>query len=178
MRRNLQFAVAFRHAVSSIANNIEPAIRICWPWYAIVIPLSLLIYALLASATGGNPDSQPLLSFFATLLVAAIALLSASSIAVNWHNYILRDELPRGSKVLRLDDRVWRYFGNMLMIMLSVLAVLLIFAIPLSFIALLANSPALAVASTFIVGVPIAGTMFLRLAVKLPNGTKPIIAAA
>ena len=99
----------------------------------------------------------------------AWALLSASSIAVNWHNYILRDEIPPGREVLRLDDRVWRYFGNMVMIMLSVLAVLVIFAIPLSILAVLANSSALGVAATFILGVPVAGTLFLRLAVKLPS---------
>jgi len=71
--------------------------------------------------------------------------------------------------VYRLDDRVWRYFGNMVMIMLSVLAVLVIFAIPLSILAVLANSSALGVAATFILGVPVAGTLFLRLAVKLPS---------
>jgi hypothetical protein len=166
--RKLPPAAAFSHAVSSIANNVRVAFRIGWPWYAIVLPVTLTIYALLTAASGGDPETKPVLAFFANLLIATIAMISASSIAVNWHRYILRDEVPQGSEVLRLDDLVWRYFGNMLTIMLVIVAVLLIIAVPLSFIAALVNVPALGIAATFILGIPIAGTLFLRIAIKLP----------
>src|SRR5439155_13916851 len=98
------------------------AFRVAWPWYAIITPISLGFYFLLALATGGDPESSPALDFVVTLVAGAIAMMAASSIAVNWHRYILRDEVPRGGDVLRLDEVVWRYFGNMLLIMLSVMA--------------------------------------------------------
>jgi hypothetical protein len=166
--RKLPAAAAFSHAVASVKNNLPMAFRIAWPWYAIIIPITLALYLLLASATGGNFEASPGLNVFASLLAGIMAMVSASSIAVNWHRYILRDEIPRGSEVLRLDETVWRYFGNMLLILLSVMAVLLIAAIPLSIIAALAQSPALGVVATLVLGVPIAGALFLRLAVKLP----------
>jgi hypothetical protein len=166
--RKLSPADTLRHAVSSIGNNLPVAFRIAWPWYAILMPVSLSLYFLLALATGGKPDANPGLDFSITLLVGAVAILAASSIAVNWHRYILRDEVPRGIKALRLDDVVWRYFGNMLLIMVSVMAVLIVIAMPLNLIAVFAQSPGLGLVSTLFVGVPIAGTLFLRLAIKLP----------
>jgi hypothetical protein len=166
--RKLPVAAAFSHAVASVRSHLQVAFHISWPWYAIVMPVTLAVYALLALATGGDPESKPGLTFIVTLLLAAVALISASSIAVNWHRYILRDEIPQGGEVLRLDDPVWRYFGNMLLIMLSVLAVLLVIGLPLNFLAAIANAPGFGVVSTFVLGVPVAGTLFLRLAVKLP----------
>jgi hypothetical protein len=135
----------------------------------VVIPLTLVTYILLAVATGGNPEGNPGLSFFVTLILGAIALLSAASIAVNWHRYILRDEVPRGANLLRLDDVVWRYFGNLLLIMLAVFAIVVVAAIPLNLIGALAGSPGFGVVLTFIVALPIAGTLFLRLGVRLPS---------
>jgi len=37
---------------------------------------------------------------------------------VNWHRYILLDEVPHGMERLRLDATVWRYVGNILLIAL------------------------------------------------------------
>jgi hypothetical protein len=166
--RKLPPTTAFGHAISSVGNNLRVAFQISWPWYAIIFPITLVIYVLLAGATGGNLQASPVLAIFANLLIAFIAMVSASSIAVNWHRYILRDEIPRGGEVLRLDDIVWRYFGNMLMIMLAVIAVLLVVAVPFSLIGVAAQMPAIGVAATFILGIPIAGTLFLRIAIKLP----------
>src|SRR6476646_3834517 len=101
------------------------AFHMAWPWYAIVVPVSLAFYLLLAAMTGGKPESSPALDFLVTFIVGATAMLAAASIAVNWHRFILRDEVLRGTEVLRLDEVVWRYFGNMLIIMMAVLAVLL-----------------------------------------------------
>jgi hypothetical protein len=70
--------------------------------------------------------------------------------------------------VLRLDEVVWRYFGNMLIIMMAVMAVLLVIALPLNLIAGILQAPNFGLAATFILGVPVGGILFLRLAIKLP----------
>jgi hypothetical protein len=168
MIRQLPSAAAFGHAVSSVRNNLEMAFRLSWPWYAIVIPATLAVYIMLGLATGGNPQSRPGLAFFVTLLVGAITIVSTASIAVNWHRYILRDEVPRASQALRLDDVVWRYVGNMILIMFGVLAVVLLIALPANMIGALAGSPGFGIVLTFILAVPVGGTLFMRFAVKLP----------
>jgi hypothetical protein len=144
------------------------AFRLALPWYAIVVPLTLGLTLVLTLASGGKPEESPALNFWITLAAGAVALLSASSIAVNWHRYILRDEVPRGREILRIDALVLRYFGNMLLIMLAVLAAITIIAIPLTLPPALVGLPGLGVFLTAVVAIPVSGILFLRLAVKLP----------
>src|SRR4051812_46214338 len=108
MTRKLPPLSAFRHALASVRDNTGMAFRLAWPWYAIVIPLTLLLYLISSD-------------LWATLLAALIALLSSSSIAVNWNRYILLDEVPQGRDLVRLDALVFNYLGNMILIMAAVL---------------------------------------------------------
>jgi hypothetical protein len=78
--------------------------------------------------------------------------------AVSWHRFILRDELPAG---LRVDGSVLRYAGNTLLIMLAMLVPGLVL---LTFVML--ASPAAA-----ILGLPLivlAGGAVTRASIKLP----------
>src|SRR6187402_2866929 len=81
MIRQLPPAAAFAHALSSVKNNLAAAFHMSWPWYAIVIPVTFVVYMLLAAATGGNPQSSPGLTFFVTLMAGALTMVSAASIA-------------------------------------------------------------------------------------------------
>ena len=45
------------------------------------------------------------------LVIAAFSLVIFSSIAVNWHRYILLDEITASEKIFRLDRPVWNYAG-------------------------------------------------------------------
>jgi hypothetical protein len=168
MTRKLPPVAAFGHALSSVRDNIGMAFRLALPWYAIVVPLTIGLYLVLSLASGGKPEESPILNFWTTLVAGAVALLSASSIATNWHRYILRDEVPRGREILRIDALVLRYFGNMLLIMLAVLAAMTIIAVPLTLPAALVGLPGIGVFLMAVVGLPAAGVLFLRLAVKLP----------
>ena len=45
-----------------------------------------------------------------TFTTAVLTAIIFSSIAVNWHRFILRNEVAEGSQRLRLDGLVWHYF--------------------------------------------------------------------
>ena len=169
MNRQLPPALAFRHAVSSFRNNLSVAFALSWPWYVFVIPVSMAIFLLAGSSSAESPGKPSGLTVVATLLVALITMISAASIAVNWHRYILRDELsPSAGAALRLDGLVWRYFGNVLLISLILFAVMFIAGLPLILIAAAGGAATLAVILIFIIVVPLVGTAFFRLAIKLP----------
>jgi hypothetical protein len=91
-----------------------------------------------------------------------LLLIGFASMAVTWHNYILRDEMPRGLALLRIDGTVLRYFGNFLLLSLIMVGV----AIPAA-----AVSSLLGVAGAvfllpyvFLVMMPV----FYRFSIKLP----------
>ena len=71
------------------------------------------------------------------LVIAAFSLVIFSSIAVNWHRYILLDEVTASEKIFRLDRPVWSYAGRTLLIMLVTLVPVVIFS--LIFVAALPN---------------------------------------
>lgn len=169
MNRQLPPALAFRHAISSFRNNLGVAFGLSWPWYALVLPVSMVIFLLTGPSSAENQGKPTGMLVVATLLVALITMISAASIAVNWHRYILRDELSLGAgAALRLDGLVWRYFGNVLLISLILIAAMLIAGLPLILVAAAGGAATLAVMLIFIVVVPLIGTAFLRLAIKLP----------
>ena len=96
------------------------------------------------------------------LLIAAFSLVIFSSIAVNWHRYILLDEITRPSeKIFRLDRPVWSYAGRTLLIMLITLVPVVIFST--TFPDALPNLSLLLAIPFFVAGIYI-----MRMSVALP----------
>jgi hypothetical protein len=167
MPRSLSAGQCIRHAVSSVRNNIAYAFRISWPWYAVFVPVVVALSAWLDHATGGNPEAKPALTVLINLVITLITLLAFAAIAVNWHRYILLDEVPRGSEIFRLDDTTWRYFGNLLLITLAVTVAGAVIGLPLTIVGgMLGAIQALVI--LIIVVVPIVGVLAMRMGVKLP----------
>ena len=100
-------------------------------------------------------------SLMPDLILAALSIIAASSIAVNWHRYILRDETPKTlAQAMRLDAPVWRYAGYTVFALFIVLfPVIVLLNISLQITILL---PLVLLASFF------GGIMFMRLSVALP----------
>jgi hypothetical protein len=117
--RRLPILAAFSHVWATVFRNVGSAFRLSWPWLLI---LGLLISIVLASSETlfGTPESPKSGGrIFATaFLLIFVYLLAFASIAVNWHRFVLLDEMPSGLKILRLDGSVWRYLGNLLLILL------------------------------------------------------------
>lgn len=133
--RKIPINAALAHAFASTRDNLRFAFRVSWPWLVLTVPLNLW-----AQANFVPPAEPPaevtaaeMQAAMASALISLVALLSVSSIAVNWHRYILRDEVPVGWQRLRLDGLVWRYFGNWirgaLITMLAIVPLAIIFGL-------------------------------------------------
>jgi hypothetical protein len=171
--KKLPILAAIGHALRSTRNNLPFAWHVSWPWLAILFPLNLLIETYLPQFNPEAADPQAVArnaeASLGFLFYAVVSMLAFSSIAVSWHRYILQDEVPQGLARLRLDDDVWRYFGNTLLIGLTVALAVLPVTIVLSLISTLLGldsngATALTVAATALVVIP----LMYRLMVKLP----------
>jgi hypothetical protein len=171
--RALPVTDAVAHAVRSTSDNIGFAFHISWPWMLVLLPVTIvgnLFVAARTIADSGQPDSA---AIAAALAMTIPTMLAFASIAVSWHRYILLDEVPQGWKRLRLDETVWRYFGNGLLIALVVGAGVAAAGFGVSAIAavLALVSPALAALVAVPGTVAIAAAAiaaFYRLSIKLP----------
>jgi hypothetical protein len=168
MTRQLPATRCVGHAILSVRNNIVYAFRISWPWYAVITLIGLGANFIAQNITGGNVEANPGPVIPLYLIVAFINILGFSSIAVNWHRYILLDEVPRGSELFRLDDKVWRYFGNVLLIVLIIFGIGLALGIPVGVLATLSEATAVLGVILFLVALPFIVIVFYRLSVKLP----------
>ena len=130
MTRQLPAGACIRHAISSVRNNIVYAFRISWPWYAVMAPIVIALILLANYLAGGNPEAGTGMTILIDLIRGLVTMLAFASIAVNWHRYILLDEVPHGSEIFRLDDKTWRYFGNLLLLLLILLLAGMIIGAP------------------------------------------------
>lgn len=117
--RRLPVIEAFSHAVRSTTSNLPFAFHVSWPWMAVLLPI-LIAGQLYVLAGVGDSQATTTRAIPVQVLVGLCAMLAFSSIAVNWHRYVLLDEVPQGRERLRLDDKVWRYFGNAILIVLII----------------------------------------------------------
>jgi hypothetical protein len=81
------------YVVSSTLKNAGYAMAISWPWLVVLFPLRLAVeihkfyygFTPIANYNGVQYD-------WPGLIVAIISFFAFSSIAVNWHRYILNGE--------------------------------------------------------------------------------------
>ena len=166
MNRKLVAGDAFGHAISSVRNNLAVAFELSWRWY-IIIGITLLISTVIQYASIRSGTATPFVTFVG-LIAGVISLLAFSSIAVNWHRYILLDEMPRGSETLRLDRLTMRYFGNLLLLFLFIFLIALVVVIPLALIGAATGADIFFTVLSVVIALPIAGTLFMRWGIKMP----------
>jgi hypothetical protein len=165
--RQLPVLAALNHAFQSVWLNRMIALRMSWIWY-IIVALVLAYSTQLTSSRGTADAEAPQAGFF---LIDALTLLLVlfvnSSFAVHWHRYILLDEVPGMFDTFRIDGKVWRYFGNSLLIMLALIVPSIAIAIPFVFISAV-FAPQLAALGSAIGVIIVVSVGFLRLGLKLP----------
>lgn len=167
MTRKLPVGTCIRHAVNSVRNNISYAFRISWPWYAAIVVLAVVTFALLGVLAAGGVFSA---MHFGMILFVAASLVAFAAIAVNWHRYILLDEAPKGGDIFRIDGKTWRYLGNLVLVALILFIITFIIVGPLVAIATgLSSDVVIAVAIIIGLLLFLALAVFsIRLSVKLP----------
>ena len=164
--RILPVTAAFDHIVRSAINNLRFAFHVAWPWLVILVPVNIAVSLAAPFDPVAGLNSRGILL---TILAGLLSLFVFSSIAVNWHRYILKDELPMGATRLRTDGLVWRYFGTTLLIMLMLLLALLPFAFLLELLARALGQAALLIVVPAYVALLLAGlAAFYRLSIRLP----------
>lgn len=118
---------AFEQVIHTSLATMGAALRLSWPWLLILFPFA--VYAR-PYTSGGMAALIGLNASYSFPLFAVLAAIALSSIAVNWHRYLLRDELAEGFEVLRLDRTVWRYVGASLLIGLVFLVLYMLISLP------------------------------------------------
>jgi hypothetical protein len=178
--RILPIGTAFGHVMSSTLNNLRFAFHSQWPWMLVwstlLAGLMLTMYVSLGT-TAGLADAAVqekmrempgLAALFAVWIIAllVVGLVAIASVAVNWHRYVLKDELPAGMARLRVDDLVWRYLGNAMLITLIAGLV----GVPVALVASLIFAFLGPVGAPFILAAILMAVLpvFYRLSVKLP----------
>jgi hypothetical protein len=161
---------AFAHALRSTSNNFGFAWHVSWPWMAVLLPVLLAGNIFIFMKTGGDPERMGTGEFIVVLITTLLNALAFASIAVNWHRYVLLDEVPKGAERLRLDNTVWRYFGNTILIFLILFVVGLVIGAVLGFLAAFLG---LFGQFVFIVGIVALAlfsiSAFYRFGIKLPG---------
>jgi hypothetical protein len=125
--RQLSVTAALGHMVRSTFQNWQFALRAQWPWILVLgiaywAVGSLIGWDVFSSGDRTNLEERFVSDpsyiatyFFSLIALAVVYMLAMSSIAVSWHRYILRDEMPQSlADKLRLDSVVWRYLKNVL----------------------------------------------------------------
>lgn len=171
---------AIGHVLRSTFGNLGFAVRMSWPWMTFILIIqvvTIFLFPKLQSAMMSG-DLQSLVLSPQLIILTFVSLIgnlfAFSSIAVNWHRYILLDEEPEGWEKLRLDSPVMSYIGNLFLgqIFLMVVFVGAALAVAAVGIALQAALPA-NLGKTLIVLMFFAMWLFLivfaqRLFIKLP----------
>ena len=178
--RKLPVIDAMSHAISSTKDNLAFAFNISWPWILALLPLNVMFNLYLVSK--GIPAGQRLdtTATIISLVMGIFNILAYSSIAVNWHRYVLKDEVPVGMQRLRLDNLTLRYFFNVIGIIVIIAVMAGLLAIPISIFLIgmgvsvvgsgneLHGGAAILVTALILPLIAFVFVSFYRLSVKLP----------
>ena len=150
-----------KHALKAVVQFRNAGTRIGLPWVLVLAVVSVLDRIFSPAPDQAEGAANMMMPSSMELLIAAFSLVIFSSIAVNWHRYILLDEITRPDKIYRLDRPVWSYAGRTLLIMLITLVPMVIFST--IFLRTLPNFSLLLAIPFFVAGIYI-----MRMSVSLP----------
>jgi hypothetical protein len=108
-------------AYASVSENWLAVLRIGWAWVAVLTIAGLLFVVTFPT----DMDQFSLLPIIAALALLTAFFVAFSSVAVAWHRLMLLNEQPP-SLYLRVDARVRRYLGKLILISLIATVIQLI----------------------------------------------------
>ena len=152
---------AIMHALRAVIQFRNAGTRIGLPWVLVLAVVTFLDRNFSVAPDSADNTTGMMFLRPAEFVIYAFSLVIFSSIAVNWHRYILLDEVTSSEKIFRLDRPVWRYAGRTLLIMLVTLVTVIIFSTV--FITAVPSFGALLAVPFFVAGIYI-----MRMSVALP----------
>ncbi|MGD9804554.1 MAG: hypothetical protein AB7E81_08570 [Hyphomicrobiaceae bacterium] len=104
-------------AWSSVARNLGLAMRLYWPWMAI-LGVCLLAWGVGVAMNSGLSAPSPILiggaGWVPSLVIILAVLLAIPTVFVGWHRGIQSNERP--AQPIVIDSGVWGYIGYALLI--------------------------------------------------------------
>ena len=150
-----------KHALKAVFQFRNAGTRIALSWILILAAVRIFDRYFFGAPNSADAPAG-IMTFQPTeIIIAAFNVVVFSSIAVNWHRYILLDEVTPPEKIFRLDRLVWNYAGRTMLIMLVTLVPIAILST-----AVLAFLPNLRV--LLFIPLVIAGIYIMRMSVALP----------
>ncbi|MEO1161988.1 MAG: hypothetical protein AAFW74_16350, partial [Pseudomonadota bacterium] len=135
----------FALCLRQLLDNLPMAVRLSWFWlvvFGLVYAGSFgIMFFAFWPPTSTEPPTGAWIAAMAIFfpLILAVAVIAYCTIAIGWHRYILRDEVPDRFYVARPEWPLFRYFWNIFKIFL----IMLLFIIP-----------------TMIIATPVLGSLF------------------
>lgn len=112
-----------------LRNHIRVAFQLSWFWISVYLGvLGLLMWFEAQSPQDPlNPSPPSIQIVIAGIIFIIVMFIGFSVIAIGWHRFVLREEMPDSVYVLRPKWPIGRYFWNSIKVTFAVL----IFMIPL-----------------------------------------------
>ena len=164
----------FTHSIRQVFNNLGPALRISGVLYLVQVAASLVFGASFMFDSEANAAAMQAGDFpwFGFVVVILVALVTSLWIAVGWHRYVLRLELPAGIVPALHPDRMLAYFGRSILlgIVLLLIGMVIGFVVGLVLLPIIGRSPGMGTAFLFVVliYVPVVVVSY-RLSLSLPG---------
>lgn len=161
----MQRAELFAHSLRQVTGNLRGALRVSLVPYAVQLSAGLLI----AGQAGGLSNELGPVTWH-DLLSLGVSLFTSLWIAVAWHRYILRNEMPRGLVPPVKGAAIWAYFLRSLGYGLMLVALGLALGFVMAMVAgilRLQSFAALLLVSALVVYLPV-GVVAFRLMTALP----------
>lgn len=133
-RRKLPVVDSVKQALDFTMRHVGALLAVSWKWLLLVIlpafaahawfmlPINEAIWEGVRSVPPRPASPEMMVKVIASsALLNLVLLIPASSMAVNWHRFVLRGEPASSANGLRLDAPVWRYAGVALLMSAAVL---------------------------------------------------------
>ncbi len=141
-----------------VLNNWIMAVRLSWFWIlvAFLVGTARAVFKSYLNEgveAGQAGQDMPGVFLFVTILGLMIVVAGMISIAIGWHRYVLRGEIPESFYVLRLEWPLRKYFWGVVKIIVILIATAIPLIIVLSylvpFFSMLSTAPAVGEKANF-----------------------------
>jgi hypothetical protein len=111
--RELPILKAVSHILGGVKAHWRPMLNLALPWIALITLLNVVA----VRAYPSQPSSTPQFNLnWIDYVIFFLNLLATASVAVSWHQFILRDTPLNAVKPYRLDKTVRFYFMRIILI--------------------------------------------------------------
>lgn len=111
--RDLPVLKATSHIFSGVKAHWRPMLNLALPWIALITLLNIIAVRVYPSP----PSSTPQFNLnWIDVVIFFLNLLATASVAVSWHQFILRDAPLNAVKPFRMDKNVRLYFVRIILI--------------------------------------------------------------